>query len=60
MREKLASIRYDVWIEDEEGERAYRMNGNAVRMRDTFEPEDASGSEVSRLASKVRPTRWIR
>ena len=40
MREKLASIGDDFWIEDEDGERAYRVNGKAVRVRDTFVLED--------------------
>jgi uncharacterized protein YxjI len=44
MREKLASIGDDFWIEDEQGNRAYRVDGKALRIRDTFVLEDRIGS----------------
>ena len=34
MREKLLAIGDDFWIENEQGERAYKVNGKALRFRD--------------------------
>ena len=42
MREKLLSIGDDYWIEDEAGRRAFKVDGKAVRVRDTFVLRDAA------------------
>jgi uncharacterized protein YxjI len=52
MREKLLSIGDDFWIENEEGERAYKVDGKAVRVRQTFVLEDPSGNEVARIQER--------
>jgi uncharacterized protein YxjI len=52
MREKLLSIGDDFWIEDEQGKRAYKVDGKAIRVRDTFVLEDASGNEVARIQER--------
>ena len=52
MREKLLSIGDDFWIENEEGERAYKVDGKAVRVRQSFVLEDASGDEVARIQER--------
>ena len=52
MRQKLASIGDDFWIEDEQGNRAYRVNGKALRARETFVLEDPSGREVAKIQEK--------
>ena len=52
MREKLLSIGDDYWIENGRGERAYRVNGKALRIRQTFVLEDASGGEVARIQER--------
>jgi uncharacterized protein YxjI len=52
MREKLLSIGDDYWIENGQGERAYKVNGKALRMRETFVLEDASGAEVARIQER--------
>ena len=49
MRQKLASIGDDFWIEDEEGNRVYRVDGKALRARETFVLEDSSGREVAKI-----------
>ena len=36
MREKLLSIGDDFWIETEGGERAFKVDGKALRARSTF------------------------
>ena len=52
MREKLIAIGDDYWIEDEEGNRAFRVNGKAVRFRDTFILEDPGGDEVAKIQER--------
>jgi len=52
MREKLLAIGDDFWIENDRGERAYKVNGKAFRLRQTFVLEDASGREVARIQER--------
>jgi uncharacterized protein YxjI len=52
MREKLLAIGDDFWIENDRGERAYKVNGKAVRLRQSFVLEDASGDEVARIQER--------
>lgn len=49
MREDLISFGDDYWIEDEQGDKAFRVNGKALRMRDTWVLEDADGREVATI-----------
>ena len=53
MREKLFAIGEDYWIETEDGERAFKVNGKALRARDTFVLESASGEELFKAQKKV-------
>ena len=46
MREKLISIGDDYWIEDE---RAFKVNGKALRIRETLFIEDPSGNALMKL-----------
>ena len=52
MREKLLSIGDDFWIENDHGERAYKVNGKALRLRQTFVLENTSGDEVARIQER--------
>jgi uncharacterized protein YxjI len=52
MREKLLAIGDDFWIENEQGERAYKVDGKAFRVRQTFVLEDASGDELARIQER--------
>ena len=52
MREKLLAIGDDFWIENDQGERAYKVNGKAFRIRQTFVLEDATGAEVARIQER--------
>jgi uncharacterized protein YxjI len=45
MREKMFSIGDDFWIE-KEGERAFKVDGKALRVRETFVLEAPSGEEL--------------
>jgi uncharacterized protein YxjI len=46
MREKLFAIGDDFWIETDDGHRAYKVNGKALRIRSTFVLEISSGDEL--------------
>jgi uncharacterized protein YxjI len=52
MRQRLVSIGDDYWIEDEEGRRAFRVNGKALRIRKTFVLEDGAGTEVATMQER--------
>jgi uncharacterized protein YxjI len=52
MRQELLSIGDDYWIEDESGERIFRVNGKEIRFRDTWLLEDRKGHEVARIREK--------
>jgi uncharacterized protein YxjI len=62
MREKLFSIGEDFWIETAGGERAFKVNGKALRVRSTFVLESAPGDELFKIQEKklrVRDTMEI-
>jgi uncharacterized protein YxjI len=62
MREKLFSIGDDYWIETGDGERAFRVDGKALRVRDTLVLEAPSGDELFTIQEKklrVRDTMEI-
>jgi uncharacterized protein YxjI len=52
MREKLASIGDDSWIEDEHGNKVYKVDGKAMRLRDTFILKDRAGAEVAKIQER--------
>jgi uncharacterized protein YxjI len=53
MREKMFSIGDDYWIETNRGERVFKVDGKALRLRDTLVIEDRSGAEVYRIQQKA-------
>jgi len=53
MQEKMFSIGDDAWIEDSNGNRAFKADGKALRIRSTFVLEDASGNEVASIQEKM-------
>lgn len=62
MREKVFDIGNDFWVEDSDGEKAYKVDGKAVRFRETFVLEDASGKELATIKEKklaIRDTMTI-
>jgi uncharacterized protein YxjI len=52
MRAQLLTIGDDFWIENEDGDKAYRVDGKALRIRKTFVLEDAGGREVAKLQER--------
>jgi uncharacterized protein YxjI len=51
MREKMFAIGDDFWIE-KDGERAFKVNGKAFRVRDTLRLESLSGEELFTIQEK--------
>jgi uncharacterized protein YxjI len=52
MRERLFAIGDDFWIEDEDGQRAFKVDGKALRIRETLVLEDAGGAELFTVQEK--------
>ena len=52
MREKMFAIGDDFWIENDAGERAFKVDGKALRIRQTFVLQDASGAELYKIQEK--------
>jgi uncharacterized protein YxjI len=53
MRQRLLSIGDDYWIEDEAGNRVFRVDGKAMRLRKTMYFEDADGTRRCRIQKRV-------
>lgn len=53
VRERIFGIGDDFWIETESGEKAFLVDGKALRLRETFELKDASGDVVAVIRKKV-------
>jgi uncharacterized protein YxjI len=52
MREKLFAIGDDFWVEIEGGQRAFKVDGKALRVRSTFILESPSGEELFKIQEK--------
>ncbi len=52
MREKLVSIGNDFWIENQSGQKVYKVDGKALRVRDTLKFEDRQGNELCKIQEK--------
>jgi len=53
MREKLLTIGDDFWIENDRGERAFKVDGKALRVRNTLIFEDAQGRELCKIQERM-------
>jgi len=49
LRQKMVSIGDDFWIENEQGESVFMVDGKALRIRDTLIFEDRQGFELCRI-----------
>lgn len=55
MRQKIAAIGDDFWIENGKGQKVYKIDGKAMRIRSTLIFEDAHGNELMKIQErKVR------
>ena len=59
MREKMVSIGDDFWIENGAGQRAFKVDGKAFRVRDTLVIKDVAGQEVATLKEKLVSVRDV-
>ncbi|WP_029430019.1 LURP-one-related/scramblase family protein [Blastococcus sp. URHD0036] len=57
MRQRLVSIGDDYWIETDDGQRAYKVDGKALRLRKTLRFEDPGGRELARIQERVARVR---
>lgn len=53
MREKLISIGDDFWIEDERGQRVFKVDGKALRVRQTLVFEDTHGNTLCKIQERM-------
>ena len=53
MRQKILAIGGDYWIENDDGERVYRVDGKALRVRHTVDLEDLDGSRLCRIQTRI-------
>ena len=53
MREKLVSIGDDYWIENNRGEKVFKVDGKALRVRQTLIFEDRSGKELAKIQERM-------
>jgi uncharacterized protein YxjI len=52
IREKLLAIGDDSWIEDESGQKVFKVNGKAFRVRKTMVFEDPDGNELCKIQER--------
>lgn len=57
MRQRMFAIGDDFYIEDEQGRRAFKVDGKALRVRSTLKFEDASGREPYKIQEKLARVR---
>lgn len=53
MREKLVSIGDDYWIENADGQKVYKVDGKALRLRNTLNFEDAQGNVLCKIQERM-------
>jgi uncharacterized protein YxjI len=53
MRQKMVAIGDDFWIENERGQRVYKVDGKALRVRQTLLFEDANGRELCKIQERM-------
>jgi uncharacterized protein YxjI len=53
MRQKLVAFGDDFYIENEQGKKVFKVDGKALRVRDTLYFKDMQGNKLCRLQEKV-------
>ncbi len=53
MVEKMVSIGDDFWIENGQGQRVFKVDGKALRVRDTLVFRDTHGNEVCKIQQRL-------
>ena len=57
MRQRIFSIGDDFWIENDRGERVYKVDGKALRLRKTLVFEDAARARARKIQERMSPSR---
>ena len=55
IRQKMLSIGDDFWIENQEGERVFKVDGKALRLRKTLFFEDLKGNKLAKIQERLLP-----
>ena len=53
IRQKLISIGDDFWIENQEGNRVFKVDGKALRLRKTLFFEDIDGNKLCKIQERL-------
>ena len=53
MRQKMVAIGDDYWIENDHGQKVFKVDGKALRVRQTLKFEDAHGNELAKIQEKM-------
>jgi uncharacterized protein YxjI len=53
MRQKMIAIGDDFWIEDERGQKVFKVDGKALRVRQTLLFEDRAGRELCKIQERM-------
>jgi uncharacterized protein YxjI len=53
MRQRLVSVGDDYWIENDQGELVFKVDGKALRIRKTLVFEDSHGTELLKIQERV-------
>ncbi len=52
MRQKMVTIGDDFWIENEQGQRVFKVDGKALRARQTLVLEDVHGNQLAMIQER--------
>ena len=55
IRQKLFSIGDDFWIENQEGQKVFKVDGKALRLRKTLIFEDMKGDKLCQIQERLLP-----
>ncbi|MBC7267203.1 MULTISPECIES: LURP-one-related/scramblase family protein [Streptomyces] len=53
VRDRILGLGDDYWIEDQQGDKAFLVDGKAMRLRDTFELKDPQGRVLIDIRQKL-------
>lgn len=53
LRQKLISIGDDFWIENAKGQKIFKVDGKALRLRKTLVFEDAKGKKLAQIKERI-------
>jgi uncharacterized protein YxjI len=55
IRQKMISIGDDFWIENQDGQRVFKVDGKALRLRKTLIFEDVNGNKLAQIQERWLP-----